>query len=763
MLDDLKKNALDYHRYPVPGKIEVTATKSLITQRDLALAYTPGVAAACEAIVENPTSAREYTVRGNLVAVVTNGTAVLGLGNIGPLASKPVMEGKGVLFKKFAGINVFDIELAERDPDKLVDIIASLEPTFGGINLEDIKAPECFYIERKLRERMKIPVFHDDQHGTAIIVGAAVVNGLRVVGKDIAKVKLVVSGAGAAALACLDMLVALGVRMENVWVTDIAGVVYSGRKEEMDDNKARFARKTEARKLAEVVEGADVFLGLSAGGVLKKEMVARMAKKPLILALANPNPEILPEDVKAVRDDAVMATGRSDYPNQVNNVLCFPFIFRGALDVGATTINEPMKLAAVHAIAELAHAEQSDLVAAAYGSEQVSFGPDYLIPRPFDPRLIVKIAPAVAKAAMASGVATDPIKDFPAYVQRLNEFVYHSGLIMKPIFTAAKNSPRRVVFAEGEDERVLRATQVIADEGLARPILVARPAVLERRIERFGLRIQAGRDFELVNPENDDRYREYWKEYHKLTGRRGVSIHYAKLEMRRRLSLIGAMMIHKGEADGMICGTIGTHAGHLQFVDQVIGKRPGVNNYYAMNLLMLPKRTIFICDTYVNVDPTCEQIVECVGLASEEIRRFGLVPKVALVSHSSFGTSDAPTARKMREALAMLKERVPDLEVEGEMQGDAALSEEVRNKAFPYAELKGEANLLMMPTLDAANISFNLLKMVGGAGITIGPVLLGCARPVHIVTPSSTVRRIINMTALCVVDAQEYEKNGARA
>ncbi|HXZ49891.1 MAG TPA: NADP-dependent malic enzyme [Usitatibacter sp.] len=754
MLDDLQKSALEYHRRPVPGKVEVTATKSLLTQRDLALAYSPGVAAACEAIVESPASVRELTVRANLVAVITNGTAVLGLGAIGPLAAKPVMEGKAVLFKKFAGINVFDIEVNERDPDKLVEVIAALEPTFGGINLEDIKAPECFYVERKLRERMKIPVFHDDQHGTAIIVGAAVVNGLRVVGKDIASVKLVASGAGAAALACLDMLVALGLRKENIWVTDIRGVVFEGRKEEMDDNKARYARKTDARTLADVIGEADVFLGLSAGGVLKKDMVRRMAAKPLILALANPVPEILPEEVKEVRDDAVIATGRSDYPNQVNNVLCFPFIFRGALDVGATTINEPMKLAAVHAIADLALAEQSDVVAQAYGSQQVSFGRDYIIPRPFDPRLIVKIAPAVARAAMESGVATVPIADFDAYVQKLDEFVYHSGLIMKPIFSAAKGSPRRIVFAEGEDERVLRAVQGVVDEGLAKPILVGRPAVLARRIERYGLRIRPGEDFEVVNPEGDPRFREYWTEYHRLTERRGVSVAYAQIEMRRRHTLIGAMMIHRGEADGMICGTFGTHGLHLHYVDQVIGKRGGVHDYYAMNLLMLPGRTIFICDTYVNLDPTPEQVAEMTALASEEIRRFGLTPKVALVSHSSFGTSEAPSAAKMRAALSIIRDRMPELEVEGEMHGDAALSEEVRAKAFPNSRLRGDANLLVMPTLDAANISFNLLKTVGGYGITVGPILLGAAKPVHILTPTATVRRIINMTALAVVDAQ---------
>jgi malate dehydrogenase (oxaloacetate-decarboxylating)(NADP+) len=758
MLDDLRESALEYHRQPVAGKVEVTATKSLITQRDLALAYSPGVAAACEAIVEAPSEARNLTVRGNLVAVVTNGTAVLGLGNIGPLAAKPVMEGKGVLFKKFAGINVFDIELAELDPDKLVDIIAALEPTFGGINLEDIKAPECFYIEKKLRERMKIPVFHDDQHGTAIIVGSAILNGLRVVEKDIAKVKLVASGAGAAALACLDMLVALGMKTENIWVTDIAGVVYEGRKQEMDDNKARYARKTDARKLADVIADADIFLGLSAGGVLKKDMVKKMARRPLILALANPNPEILPEDVKAVRDDAIIATGRSDYPNQVNNVLCFPFIFRGALDVGATTINEAMKLAAVKAIADLALAEQSDIVANAYGHQNVSFGPEYLIPRPFDPRLIVRIAPAVAQAAMDSGVATAPIEDFEAYVDHLNEFVYHSGLIMKPVFTAAKDSPRRIVYSEGEDERVLRAVQVVADEGLAKPILIGRPSVVERRIERFGLRMTAGKDFEIVNPEDDRRYREYWSEYHRLTERKGVTVSIAKLEMRRRLTLIGAMLINQGEADGMLCGTIGTHPAHLLYIDQVIGRRPGVENYYAMNVLVLPRRTVFLCDTYVNVDPTPRQILEMTYLAAEEIRRFGLTPKVALCSHSSFGSSDAPSAVKMRDALALIRKQMPELEIEGEMHADAALSEEVRNVTFPNSRLKGEANLLVMPGIDAANISFNLLKVVGGAGITIGPILLGAGQPVHILTPSATVRRIVNMTALTVVDAHENRK-----
>ncbi len=757
-LDDLKKSALEYHEFPTPGKIEISPTKQLGTQRDLALAYSPGVAFACEAIVENPASVRQYTSRGNLVAVITNGTAVLGLGNIGPLAAKPVMEGKAVLFKKFAGIDVFDIEVNENDPDKLVDIIAALEPTFGGINLEDIKAPECFYVERKLRERMKIPVFHDDQHGTSIIVGAAVVNGLRVVGKKIDEVKLVASGAGAAALACLDMLVALGLKMENILVTDIAGVVYEGRVEEMDPNKARYAKKTDARKLIDVIGGADIFLGLSAGGVLKGEMVAKMAANPLIMALANPTPEILPEEIRAVRSDAVIATGRSDYPNQVNNVLCFPFIFRGALDVGATTINEAMKLASVYAIADLAMAEQNDIVAMAYGETATGFGREYLIPKPFDPRLITKIAPAVAQAAMDSGVATSPITDWDAYRDRLNQFVYHSGLIMKPVFGKAKAAPKRIVYAEGEDERVLRAVQIVVDEGLAKPILIGRPSVLEKRIEKFGLRLELGKHVEVVNPEHDDRYRSYWQKYYELTQRRGVSETYAKIEMRRRLTLIGAMMINKGDADGMICGTFGTHDLHLQYVEQVVGRRAGVKHFYAMNLLMLPKRTVFICDTYVNVDPTAEQVAEMTILAAEEIKRFGLVPKAALLSHSNFGTSDAPSAQKMREALVLINARAPDLEVEGEMHGDAALSDEVRSTSFPSARLKGEANLLIMPTLDAANISFNLLKTAAGSGITIGPILLGAAKPVHIVTPTATVRRIINMTALAVVDAQAQRK-----
>ena len=753
MEDGIRKAALDYHRLPRPGKISIAPTKGLTNQRDLALAYSPGVAAACEEIVRDPAEASALTARSNLVAVITNGTAVLGLGAIGPLAAKPVMEGKGVLFKKFAGIDVFDIEVNERDPDRLVDIIAALEPTFGGINLEDIKAPECFYVERKLRERLKIPVFHDDQHGTAIVVSATILNGLRVVGKEIGQVKLVTSGAGAAALACLDLLVHLGLKMENVWVSDIAGVVYEGRKEEMDSNKARYARRTEARKLGDIIGGADIFLGLSAAGVLKPEMVAKMADKPLILALANPEPEILPDVAKAARPDAVIATGRSDYPNQTNNVLVFPFIFRGALDVGATTINEAMKIAAVTAIADLAMAEQSEVVTAAYGEPNLKFGPEYLIPKPFDPRLIVQIAPAVAKAAMDSGVATRPIADFVGYRDSLQQFVYNTGFIMKPMFAAAKQNPRRIIFAEGEDERVLRAVQVVVDEGLASPTLIGRPAVIERRIQRYGLRLKPGIDFDLTNLEWDPRYNEYWQEYHRLTERRGVSVQYAKIEMRRRATAIGAMAIHRGEADGMLCGTFGTHGLHLHYVDQILGRQAGVSSYYAMNALILPKRTLFICDTYVNYDPTAEQVAEMTVLAAEEIRRFGITPKVALLSHSNFGTSDRPTAAKMREALALIGQRAPQLDVEGEMHGDAALSEGVRERTFPRSRLKGEANLLIMPTLDAANIAFNLLKTAAADGITIGPILLGCAGAAHILTPSATVRRIVNMTALTVVDA----------
>ena len=752
MDEQFRKYALEYHRLAPPGKISILPTKSLTNQRDLALAYSPGVAAACEEIHRDPAQAGELTSRANLIGVITNGSAVLGLGSIGPLAAKPVMEGKAVLFKKFAGIDCFDIEINEQDPERLVEVIAALEPTFGGINLEDIKAPECFIVERKLRERLKIPVFHDDQHGTAIIVAAALLNGLKVVGKPLDHVKLVTSGAGAAALACLDLLLRMGLPGENITVTDIHGVVYRGRSVEMDADKARFARETPARTLGEVIDGADIFLGLSAGGVLKPEMVARMAERPLILALANPEPEIRPEAAKAVRPDCVIATGRSDYPNQVNNVLCFPFIFRGALDVGATTITTDMETAAVHAIADLAQAETSEQVALAYGIESVSFGPDYLIPKPFDPRLIVRIAPAVAEAAMASGVATRPLANLEAYRESLAQFVYHSGLFMKPLYSAAKSSPRRVVYAEGEDERVLRAVQVVVDEGLAQPILIGRPAVIDQRLERLGLRLRAGRHFEVVNPELDPRYRDYWMAYHRLTERKGVSPEHARLEMRLNSTLIGAMLMHMGEADGMLCGTSGSYAAHLLVVDHVIGLRAGVHRFAAMNALLLPKRTVFICDTYVTTDPDADGIAEMTLLAAEEIRRFGLVPKAALLSASSFGSIDLPSARKMQRARQLLAERAPDLEVDGEMQGDAALSEAIRLARLPNSLLKGEANLLIMPTLDAANIAFNLLKVAGGDNVTIGPILLGAARPAHILTPSATVRRIVNMTALTVVD-----------
>ncbi len=753
----LRKAALEFHERGQPGKISVTPTKQLSNQRDLALAYTPGVAAACEEIVADPANAFRYTARGNLVAVITNGTAVLGLGDIGPLAAKPVMEGKAVLFKKFAGIDVFDIEIDQKkDLDLLVEIIAALEPTFGGINLEDIKAPDCFYVERKLRERMKIPVFHDDQHGTAIVVGAAILNGLEVVGKKLDECKLVVSGAGAAALACLDLLVDMGFPIGNIWVTDLAGLVYEGRVELMDPAKARFAQPTRARQLAEVIEGADVFLGLSAGGVLKGEMVARMASRPLILALANPEPEILPDAVRAVRSDAVIATGRSDYPNQVNNVLCFPFIFRGALDVGATTITREMEIAAVKAVAGLARAEASDVVAAAYGStSSLQFGPEYLIPKPFDPRLIITISPAVAKAAMESGVATRPIKDWAAYQGQLEQFVYHSGNFMKPIFAAAKRaSPRRIVYCEGEDERVLRAVQIVVDEQLAKPILVGRPAVIESRLERYGLRVRPGQDFEIVNPERDDRYRTYWKRYLELTERDGVSEHYAKIEMRRRHTLIGAMMVHLGDADGMLCGTFGTTDLHLHYINQVIGRRPGTTVLAAMSTLMLPERTVTLVDTHVNLDPTAQQIAEITILAAEELRRFGIVPKVALLSHSNFGTSDAPSAVKMRTARDLVRQQAPQIEVDGEMHGDSALDPALR-RSMRSSTLSGEANLLVLPNIDAANISYNLLKTAAGNNVTIGPVLLGAARPVHVLTASATVRRLVNMTAWTVLDCTE--------
>ena len=751
---ELRRAALEYHEFPTPGKVAIAPTKQLVNQRDLALAYSPGVAAACEEIVADPANAWRYTSRGNLVAVVSNGTAVLGLGDIGPLAAKPVMEGKGVLFKKFAGIDVFDIEVAEKDLDKLVDIIAALEPTFGGINLEDIKAPDCFYVERKLRERMKIPVFHDDQHGTAIVVGAALLNGLKVVGKDIRQIKLVTSGAGAAALACLGLLVKLGVPRENIWVTDLAGVVWKGRTELMDPDKAEFAQDTAARTLAEVIDGADVFLGLSAAGVLKPAMVKSMAAQPLIFALANPTPEIMPEEVHAVRDDAIMATGRTDYPNQVNNVLCFPYIFRGALDSGATTITVEMEIAAVHAIAELAQAEQSEVVAAAYAGDTLSFGPEYLIPKPFDPRLMMKIAPAVARAAAESGVAQRPVRDFEAYREKLQSFVYASGTTMKPIFNLAKRAAhKRVAYAEGEEERVLRAVQVVVDEGLARPTLIGRPDVIAQRVDKFGLRLAAGRDYEVVNTDNDHRYRDYWQTYHRMMERRGVTEQLAKIEMRRRLTLIGSMLLHKGEVDGLICGTWGTTHWHLDFIDQVIGKRAGVQTYACMNALILPGRQVFMVDTHVNADPTAEQLAEITVMAAEEMKRLGIHPKAALLSHSNFGSSDLPSAVKMREALAMVRQRAPWLEVDGEMHGDTALDAAQRAQLMPRSTLTGEANLLVLPNIDAANISYNLLKTAAGGGIAIGPVLLGTAKPVHILTPSATVRRLVNMTALTVADA----------
>jgi malate dehydrogenase (oxaloacetate-decarboxylating)(NADP+) len=750
----LRKAALEYHQFPTPGKVAIAATKQLVNQHDLALAYSPGVAAPCEEIVKDPANAFKYTSRGNLVGVVTNGTAVLGLGDIGALASKPVMEGKGVLFKKFSGIDVFDIEINEKDPDKLVEIIASLEPTFGGINLEDIKAPDCFYIERKLRERMKIPVFHDDQHGTAIVVGAAILNGLKVVGKDPKHIKLVTSGAGAAALACLGLLVKLGIPRENIWVTDLAGVVYEGRTELMDEDKIQFVQKTEHRTLREVIAGADVFLGLSAGGVLKQDMVQSMAAKPLIFALANPNPEINPEDVKAVRDDAIMATGRTDYPNQVNNVLCFPYIFRGALDCGATTITLEMEIAAVHAIAELAQAEQSEVVAAAYAGEPLAFGPEYLIPKPFDPRLMMMIAPAVAQAAVDSGVASRPIADMDAYRERLQGFVYASGTMMKPIFTAAKRAlKKRIAYSEGEEERVLRAAQIVVDEGIARPTLIGRPAVIAERIEKFGLRLKEELDYDIVNVEDDHRYRDFWQTYHRMTERKGVTQQIAKIEMRRRLSLIGAMLLHKGDVDGMICGTWGTNPMHLNYIDQVIGKRAGVNTFACMNGLMLPGRQVFMVDTHVNYDPTAQQLAEFTIMAAEEMRRFGIQPKAALLSHSNFGSSNQPSAIKMRDVLDLLRQNAPWLEVDGEMHGDVALDSAARQTLMPNSTLVGDANLLVLPNMDAANIAYNLLKTAAGGNIAVGPVLLGAAQPVHILTPSTTVRRIVNMTALTVADA----------
>ncbi|XZY08681.1 NADP-dependent malic enzyme [Acinetobacter baumannii] len=756
-MDDqsLKQAALNYHEYPNPGKISVTPSKQLVNQRDLALAYSPGVAAPCLEIERDPSAAAKYTARGNLVAVVSNGTAVLGLGNIGPLASKPVMEGKGVLFKKFAGVDVFDIEIAENDPDKIVDIVASLEPTFGGINLEDIKAPECFYIEKKLRERMKIPVFHDDQHGTSIIVGSALLNALQIVNKKIEEIKIVASGAGAAALSCLDLLCALGVNKENIIVADSRGLLTTSR-EGLDESKKRYVQDIKATQLHEVMTGADMFLGLSAAGILTKDMVKQMAENPIIFALANPDPEILPEHAHEVRPDVIMATGRSDYPNQVNNALCFPYIFRGALDVGATTINEDMKIACVHAIARMAHVEAD---AATYGEKSASFGRDYLIPRPLDQRLILEIAPAVAKAAMDSGVATRPIEDFSAYRQKLSEFVYNSAFLMKPIFAQAKTDPKRIAYAEGEDERVLRAVQIAVDEDLAKPILVGRTAVIEANIKKLGLRLQHDVNIEIVDQEQNPLYEEFWKDYYQTMQRKGITVEYAQREARRRSTLIAALLVKFGKADGMLCGTYSSYNIHLDFVRNVIGLKEGMNNFFTLNALMLEDRNLFIADTYVNTNPTAEQLAEMTILAAEEVRRFGITPRVALLSHSSFGSDQTDSsAQKMREVYRILSEQAPELEVEGEMHGDAALDENIRHFAFPGSRFKGSANLLIMPNLDAANISFNLLKATSGNNVTIGPILLGAAKPVHILTPTATTRRLINMTALTVAEIQQQEK-----
>jgi malate dehydrogenase (oxaloacetate-decarboxylating)(NADP+) len=755
MDEQLKQSALDFHQFPVPGKIQVSPTKPLATQRDLALAYSPGVAAPCLEIAADPLAAFKYTARGNLVAVISNGTAVLGLGNIGALAGKPVMEGKGVLFKKFAGIDVFDIEIDELDPDKLINVIAALEPTFGGINLEDIKAPECFYIEKTLRERMNIPVFHDDQHGTAIICTAAVLNGLRVVKKTISDVRLVVSGAGASAIACMNLLVALGMQKHNIVVCDSKGVIYRGREANMAETKAAYAvQDSGKRTLDEVIEGADIFLGCSGPGVMSQEMVKKMARDPLILALANPEPEILPPLAKAVRPDAIICTGRSDYPNQVNNVLCFPFIFRGALDVGATAINEEMKLAAVHAIAELALAEQSDVVASAYGDEELAFGSDYLIPKPFDPRLIVQIAPAVARAAMDSGVATRPIEDMDAYREKLSEFVYKTNLFMKPIFSQARKDPKRIVLAEGEEARVLHATQELVSLGLAKPILIGRPSVIDMRLKKLGLKIEAGKDFDVVNNESDPRFKAYWSEYYQIMKRRGVSPEQAQRAVIGNPTLIGAIMVHRGEADALICGTIGDFKEHYEVIEKLFGFREGVRVAGAMNALLLPAGNTFIADTYVNEDPTPEQLCELTLMAAETVRRFGIEPKVALLSHSSFGTSNAPAACKMRETLALVKARAPELEIDGEMHGDAALVESIRQELMPDSPLKGAANILIMPNVEAARISYNLLRVSCSEGVTVGPVLMGIAKPVHVLTPIASVRRIVNMVALAVVEAQ---------
>ena len=755
--DKFREQALDYHRYPVPGKIRITPTKALTTAKDLALAYSPGVAAASEEIHDDPLKALDYTARGNLVAVISNGTAVLGLGDIGPLASKPVMEGKGVLFKKFADIDVFDIEIDEKDPEKLIDIIASLEPTFGGINLEDIKAPECFRVEEALKERMDIPVFHDDQHGTAIIAAAALVNGLELVGKEMKDVRLVASGAGAAGMACLDLLVTMGIKRENITVCDREGVIYKGRESYMDDRKAQYAVDTEARTLGEVIEGADVFLGVSAPGVLKPEMVKAMADKPIILALANPVPEIMPDEAREVRSDALIATGRSDFPNQVNNVLCFPYIFRGALDVGATAINDEMKMACVHAIAELARMEASDVAAQAYGGQAPKFGPDYLIPQPFDPRLLVHLAPAVAKAAMDSGVAQRPIEDLEAYRERLSQYVFRTGLLMKPVFDAARRDPKRVVFAEGEEETVLRAVQTIVDDGLARPILIGRPKVVDMRIERAGLRIRAGEDFELVNPEDDPRFKEYWQTFHEITQRRGVTPDSAKAIVRTRTAVIAAIMVHRNEADALICGVVGRYQKKLQYIHEVLGLGENSNTLGALSAMTNDDGAWFVVDTHVNSHPTADQLAELTVKAARKVRMFGITPKVALCSHSNFGSHVNDSASKMRQVLTKVRELDPELEVEGEMRADAALIPEIRERIFPHSRLTGSANLLVMPDQDAAHIAFSMARVIGG-GVTIGPILMGIGRPAHVLTPSATVRRVVNMTAISVVEAQQFER-----
>jgi malate dehydrogenase (oxaloacetate-decarboxylating)(NADP+) len=754
---DLKSGALVYHRLPRPGKLEIQPTKPLGNQRDLALAYSPGVAAACEAIVADPGEAANLTSRQNLVAVITNGTAVLGLGDIGPLASKPVMEGKAVLFKKFAGIDCFDIEVAEKDIDRLVDVVVALEPTFGGINLEDIKAPECFEVEARCRARMNIPVFHDDQHGTAIIVGAAVLNGVELAGKRLSEVKLVASGAGAAALACLNQLVELGVRRENITVTDIEGVVYKGREKLMDRWKAVYAQDTDKRTLAEVIAGADIFLGLSAGGVLKPAMVARMAERPLIMALANPNPEIMPADAMAVRPEAMMCTGRSDYPNQVNNVLCFPYIFRGALDCGATTINEAMKLAAVRAIAELAREAPSDVAARAYGGETKLFGKDSLIPNPFDPRLILRIAPAVARAAMETGVAARPITDFDAYQERLSRFVYRSGFIMRPLILAAKANPKRVIYAEGEDERVLRAVQTVVEEGIAHPVLIGRPAVIEQRLVRFGLSVKPGRDFELVNPDEDPRYRDYVATYLEAAGRKGITPDAARTLVRTNATVIAALALRRGDVDAMLCGVEGRFTSRLRYIRDIVGLKPGAEDFAALSLVITSNGPFFLSDTHVRWNPTSGEIADMAIMAHEHVKRFGLEPRIALISHSDFGTSDSPDARKMRDALGLIALRAPHIAVDGEMQADTALSQIVRDRVMPGARFKGDANVLIMPNLDAANVAYQFAKIMADA-LPVGPILMGAAKPAHVLTRSVTARGIVNMTAVAVGEAEAARK-----